>query len=168
MLELQVSPGYSESSGEPRYAGAGALPDDLVFGHLQARSAGVTLRSTYAFSPTLTLQSYAQLFVASGEYSGFMHFLAPAGGPRPVVELRDLAPSPPPVIRPDFERASLALNVVLRWEYAIGSTLYLLYARSQDPDVVLQPSQRPRLVPDLLRTAPASDVLMLKIAYWIG
>jgi hypothetical protein len=168
MLELQVSPAYSESSGEPRYAGAGMLAGDMIFGHLLARSAGATLRASYAFSPTLSLQSYAQLFVASGEYSDFSHFLAPPGGPRPVVELRDLAPSPPPAIRPDFERASLALNVVLRWEYRIGSTLYLLYARSQDPDVVLQPWQRPRLVPDLIRTAPASDVLMLKLAYWLG
>ncbi|HMI91192.1 MAG TPA: DUF5916 domain-containing protein, partial [Polyangiales bacterium] len=168
MVELQITPAYSDNAGEPRYAGTGTIAEDLVFGHLHARSAGVTLRASYAFSPTLSLQSYAQLFLASGFYYDYRHFSAAPSGPRPVVHLRDLEPGRAPELRPDFERASLALNVVLRWEYHLGSTLYLLYARSQDPDVVLDPERIPQLAPGRIGSAPATDVVMLKLAYWFG
>jgi hypothetical protein len=60
------------------------------------------------------------------------------------------------------------LNVVLRWEYQLGSTLYLLYVRSQNPNVALDPAQVPRLDLSPIGRAPTTDVLMLKIAYWIG
>ena len=38
------------------------------FGNLRAASAGLTLRTTYTFSPRLTLQAYAQAFVAALRY----------------------------------------------------------------------------------------------------
>ena len=166
--ELQVTPSYSDNAGEPRYAGSGAAPGELVFGRLHARSAALLLRASYAFTPTLTLQSFAQLFLATGEYSDYSRFIAPVGEPRPVIALDSLAAGSAPAIRPDFQRTSLALNVVLRWEYTLGSTLYLLYARTQDPNIALDPAQAPRLDPAQLGTAPASDLLMLKLSYWIG
>jgi Domain of unknown function (DUF5916) len=166
--ELQLVPSYTYNSGEPRYAGTGQSPTDLVFGRLHAESASMTLRASYTFVPTLTLQGYAQAFLASGQYSEYGHFDASASGPRPIVSLRDLVPGAAPPTRPDFERGSLALNVVLRWEYHLGSTLYLLYVRSQNPNVALDPFQTPRIDPYVLRTAPAADVVMVKVAYWIG
>jgi hypothetical protein len=168
MLELQLVPSYTYNFGEPRYAGTGQAPTDLVFGRLRADSASVTLHASYTFFPALTLQTYAQTFLASGHYFEYTHLLAPAAGPRPIVRLSDLVPGAAPATAADFERVSLALNVVLRWEYHLGSTLYLLYVRSQNPNIALQPLQTPRLDPLAIRTAPATDVLMLKIAYWIG
>jgi hypothetical protein len=155
-LELQVVPSYTYNFGEPRYAGTGQAPTDLVFGRLEAESASVTLRASYT------------LFLATGHYFDYAHFAAPAIGPRPIVRLSDLALGDPPGIIPDFERVSLAVNVVLRWEYHLGSTLYLLYVRSQNPNIALEPLQTPRLDPLAIRSAPATDVLMVKIAYWIG
>ena len=146
----------------------GQLPADLVFGRLRAQSAGLTLRASYTFLPALTLQTYAQLFLATGHYADYTHFTTFAGGPRLVVHLSDLVPGAAPASSPDFERVSLAVNVVLRWEYYLGSTLYLLYIRSQNPNVALLPSQTPRFDPLVLGTAPAIDVIMLKLAYWIG
>lgn len=167
--QLQVLSTYTQNVGEPRYAGTGVSENDLVFGRLDARSAGLTLRAACTLVPTLTLQAYAQAFLASGGYYDFAHFLAPLDGPRSVVRLSELASGgDPPPLRPDFERASLAVNVVLRWEYRLGSILYLLWVRSQNPTVELLPTQLPRLDPAVLRTAPASDVIMLKLSYWIG
>jgi hypothetical protein len=168
--ELQLVPSYTYNDGEPRYAGPGASPTDLVFGRLQAESVSLTVRASYTFFPALTLQAYAQAFLATENYYDYAHFTAPATGPRPSVTLSELesAPGAPPSVVPDFERASLAINVVLRWEYRLGSTLYLLYARSQNPNVALEPFQTPRIDPYVLRNAPATDVLMVKLAYWIG
>jgi hypothetical protein len=168
--ELQVVPSYTYNDGEPRYAGPGASPTDLVFGRLQAQSVSMMLRAAYTFVPALTLQAYAQAFLAAENYYDYAHITAPPSGPRPIVMLSQLeaAPGGPPSVVPDFERASLAINVVLRWEYHLGSTLYLLYARTQNPNVILEPFQTPRIDPYVLRNAPATDVLMVKLAYWLG
>jgi hypothetical protein len=168
MVELQILPTYSRNFGEPRYAGTGQSSTDLVFGRLHAESLGVTLRAGYTFTPTLTLQAYAQLFLATGHYFDYAHFAAPSSGPRPVVRLSALVPGSAPPVNPDFEQGSLAVNVVLRWEYHPGSILYLLYTRSQNPDVALNPSQVPRFDPSVVRDAPASNVFMVKLSYWIG
>src|SRR4029077_14248419 len=122
MVELQILPTDTCNFGEPRYAGAASSPADLVFGRLHAESAGTTLRASYTFTPTLTLQTYAQLFLATGHYFDYAHFMAPPSGPRPVVLLSALVPGNAPAINPDFEQASLAVNVVFRWEYHLGST----------------------------------------------
>ena len=53
-------------------------------------------------------------------------------------------------------------------EYTLGSTLYLLFVGSQNPNVTVDPAGVPRLNLNDLRDAPASDVLMLRPAYWIG
>jgi hypothetical protein len=168
MVELQILPAYTRNFGEPRYAGTGQAPTDLVFGRLQADSAGTTLRAAYTFTPTLTLQAYGQLFLATNHYFDYAHFTSPPSGPRPVVRLSELVLGTAPPINPDFEQGSLALNVILRWEYHLGSTIYFLYTRSQNPNVVLDSSQVPRLDPGFVRNAPASNVFMVKLTYWIG
>lgn len=166
--ELQLLTTYTLNSGEPRFAGRGTSEDDLVFGRLRAESLGLTLRATYAFTPMLTLQTYAQAFLATGSYSDYAHFSPMAGANRPVVLLSALVPGGPPATPAPFQNASLALNVVLRWEYHLGSTLYLVYVRSQNPNIVLDPTRSPRFDLNVLRTAAASDVLMLKLSYWFG
>ena len=40
----------------------------LLFGKLTAKSVSATLRATYTFTPQLTLQTYAQAFLASGHF----------------------------------------------------------------------------------------------------
>lgn len=167
-MELQVAPSYTYNYGEPRYAGTGTAANELVFGRLQAKSAGVTVRASCTFLPELTLQSFANAFLASGQYFDYGHVTTQVGGSPPLVWLNDLEPGAAPATRPDFERASLTINVVLRWEYHLGSTLYLLYARTQSPTVSLAPTQSPRLDLNAIRAAPATDLLMLKITYWIG
>jgi hypothetical protein len=166
--ELQVLPTLWYNFGEQRYAGTGDTATDLVFGRLSSSSAGATLRASYTFVPTVTLDTYSQLFLATGHYSNFTHFTEPTSGPHAVVHISDLVPGSPPPTSADFEEASLAINVVLRWEFSLGSTLFFVYARSQNPNVTLDPGQLPRLDFNAVRTAPAADTFMVKVAYWIG
>jgi hypothetical protein len=86
---------------------------------------GFTLRTTYTFAPRLTLQGYAQLFLASGHYTDFTQYQSDPTGPRPAIRSRPHAVQPGPIpSNPDFEQGVLNVNVVLRWEYMLGSTLY--------------------------------------------
>ena len=113
-----------------------------IFGNLTAKSVGGTLRASYTFTPTLTLQTYAQLFLASGHYSNLEQVVPMRQADQPVQHLADRRTDGEHRRRTiaDFEEAALNVNVVLRWEYHLGSTLFLVYSRSQIPTVDLLPT----------------------------
>jgi hypothetical protein len=166
-LDLEVVPDLIHSSGEPRFVGAdGANPDRLLFGRLDATQVGGTLRATLTFTPRLTLQGYTQLFVARGHFTEFLSY-ARAPGTRPQIRLDALQPTTDaPPANPDFQRAGINATLVLRWEFALGSTAYLVYTRTQTPQILLQPGARARLDFTSLPRAPAADVLLLKLTWW--
>ncbi len=165
-VEIQLLPTALYAYGEPRYAGPGTADRELVFGKLFAKSVGATLRMTYTFAPTLSLQTYAQVFLASAHYSEFASVTPAPEGRRPVIDLAALTRSGAPAENPDFEEASLNVNVVLRWEYARGSTMYLVYTHAQVPRVPLGPGVIADLDATGLLQARASDVALLKLSYW--
>ncbi len=167
-LDLELLPEASYTAGEPRFVGTGAGPGQYLFGKLDARSLGATLRATFTFTPRLTLQSYAQLFLASGHYSAFSSFTAASAEARPAIHLADLQPGPGPGANPDFQDGALNVNVVLRWEYTLGSTLYVVYTRSQVPRTGLLDGQIARLDLGALHRGPAADVFLVKLSYWWG
>jgi hypothetical protein len=167
-LDFDLLPTGAYTFGEPRYAGPGANPGEALFGKLTAGAVGATLRATYTFTPRLSLQVYAQLFLAYKHYEDFSLFAAP-GQLGPVVHLADLRPTAQlPSTTPDVEEGVFNLNVVLRWEYRLGSTLYFVYTRSQSPDLTLMTGQNAMLDLGAIRRGPASDVLLLKLTYWWG
>ena len=138
-----------------------------MFGELTAKALGSTLRATYTFAPRLTLQSYAQLLLASGHYDHFSSFQA--AGPGSIAHLRDLRQTlAGPTENPDFQEGILNVSVVLRWEYRLGSTLYLVYTRSQFPDVGPGPGEAAHLSLGAVSRAPATDIILLKISNWWG
>jgi len=55
---------------------------------------------------------------------------------------------------------------VLRWEYALGSTLYVVYTRSQSPAVTLGAGDEAVLSLRSVRQAPAADVVLVKLTYF--
>ena len=166
-LDLEILPTASYTTGEPRFVGTSDVPGQYLFGELTAKALGSTLRATYTFAPRLTLQSYAQLLLASGHYDHFSSFQAT--GPGSVAHLRDLRRVlGGPTENPDFQEGVLNLSVVLRWEYRLGSTLYLVYTRSQFPDVGPGPGEAAHLSLHALSRAPATDIILLKISNWWG
>ena len=166
-LDLEVLPTVVFTSGEPRYAGPGAASGQYVFGKLDAKAIGTVLRATYTFTPRLTLQTYGQLFLASGHYSDLTQIVADPAGPRPTVHVTDLQPFTGSIpVNPDFQQGLLNLNVVLRWEYMLGSALFLVYSRSQVPAVTLQSGEEGHLSFTSVRRAPAADVIFAKLSYF--
>jgi hypothetical protein len=166
-LDLELLPTLSLDKGEPRFVERNENMG-LLFGRLEARHVGATLRATYSFTSRLTVQVYNQVFLATARYYDFSLF-AGTGGRGTAIRLRDLAPTALlPVKNPDLQRAAVNASAVLRWEYRLGSTLYLVYTRSQAPETLLEPGQAPLLEPGVLIGAPAADVFMAKLSYWWG
>jgi hypothetical protein len=111
---------------DPQVAVAGRR--EYLVAQQQARSVSALLRATYAFTPRLTLQSYAQLFTAGISYGAPLRAIAQAG--KPTLRLADFIPATSDDQPPDANdrQAGLNVNLILRWEWRTGSTFYLVYA----------------------------------------
>ncbi len=131
---------------------------DYVYGELNRNVVNITARATYAFTRDMTLEVYLQPFVAVGDYYNIRRLAQPKSFEfEPVTIDED----------PDFNDKSLRSNVVFRWEYRRGSTLYLVYNVSNSDDA--RPGQFSTFRD--LRTgfsAAGSQVLMVKFNYWLG
>ncbi len=167
--DVDLLPTWQWTRGEPRFAENGAASGQYLFGHLDAKALGTTLRTTYTFTPRLTLQGYAQLFLSSAHYVDALAYQASPGAVRPVVHLSELQPVAGGFpYNPDYEEGILNVNVVLRWEYMLGSTLYLVYTRSQVPTTTLATDESATLDLGAVKRAPAADVVLVKLTYWFS
>jgi hypothetical protein len=169
-IELDVIPHVTLATGEPRWFDTVEADPTRTwfFGELDSKSFDVTLRGTYTFTPRLTLQAYAQLFVAGGHYGALSSVSAPVA-PHPLLAIaafRGIAA--PPGDSPDFREGAINVNVVLRWEFRPGSTLIGVYTHGsqQTPfEPTIEGHGRLRL--GRFNGGPATDVLLVKIsALW--
>src|SRR5439155_24423077 len=92
-----------------------------VFASLRQTELSAGVRLNWSYSPTLSLQLYAQPLISAGKYDDFRR---PA---RPRSYDFDSTAAP---YNPDFNFKSLRGNAVLRWEYLPGSTLYFVWTQS--------------------------------------
>jgi len=175
-LELALLPTVGYETGSPRYVSKVSptptmpptmppLPTMYLFGTQNAASVGATLRAAFTFTPELSLQWYTQLFLARVRYGPFFMISQVAGGRVPLATLLTM---PAPGAAADSESATLNVNVVLRWEYRLGSTLFLVYTRAQNPTLVPSPDGASFALRPLLQGRAADNVLMVKLAYWFG
>ena len=92
--------------------------EDHVYGELDRNVVNMTVRGTYAFTRDMTLELYLQPFVAVGDYSNIRRLARPKSFDFEPVTVAD---------NPDFNTKSVRSNIVFRWEYRRGSTLYFVY-----------------------------------------
>lgn len=158
-----------------------------LMGSLQQRTAALVLRAAYAVTANLALDVYLQPFISAGDYTRFHEVRAPnarfwsdryttfaddqialdAATNRYAVDAnRDATPefSFP---NPDFTVRELRSNVVLRWEFTPGSTVFLVWSEARDDRAVLEGFSLGRDTRRLF-SAPAQDVFLLKVSYWLG
>ena len=163
--DIDLLPSWVYVTGEPRFVGTQG--SSYVFGAQRAQSLGVTLRSTYTFTPSLTLQAYAQLFLESQHYTAFT--TSPAAGKGALARLAELAPLGGALsFNPDFQGGTFNANLVLRWEYRLGSTLYVVYTHAQDRSTTPRLGESTGFDFHLVRPGVAEDAVLTKLSYWWG
>lgn len=160
-----------------------------VLATLRQKSLGLDTRVNVTFSPTMTLQLYAQPFLSSGAYSEFKEFNAPrqaawsvygrdrgtiaqvTGGGGSVsytVDPDGAGPAQPFTFQnPDFNFRSLRGNAVFRWEYLPGSTLYFAWTHSRSGSASVGDFDFGRDRDALFATAP-DNVFLVKASWWIA
>ncbi len=127
-----------------------------IFGDRNIDEMNLIFRSNITFTRDLTLQLYGQYFNAKGYHEN----------PRELVGTSDFVPSSVSVNR-DFVEQSWNSNVVLRWEYLPGSTLYLVWSQSRQFESSNYLLAFKNDFYDAFRI-PSSNVLLLKASYYLG
>jgi hypothetical protein len=161
-VEVQVSLRGGHAEGEDRYLEQ--RPSAYLFGRLRADTLGLTLRSTLTFTPELSLQAYSQAFLSATAWSDFTS--APLGRARRVIDIDDLRAASPPDDFPDGEDGTLNASLILRYEYSLGATLFLVGSHAQSTSGAPGPGAPGALRLRLLEPRGAEEVLLLKASYW--
>ncbi len=98
-----------------------------TFAHLDQTTTSATVRLNYTFTPAVSLQAYVQPFVSKGEYSNVRQLSAT---PRASRYADRYAPFDDPAVTGDpggFNFKEFQSNLVFRWEYRPGSTLFVIW-----------------------------------------
>jgi hypothetical protein len=129
-----------------------------VFADRDVDEMDMELRGTVTFSRNFSLQFFSQILLARGIYRNYRRF----NGDTP---LPYDYPSNPEFVHADFNEAILNANVLLRWEYLPGSTLFLVWTQGRFDDSGDYGSGFGTRFRDTF-TLPHEDALVLKISYW--
>jgi hypothetical protein len=135
-----------------------------TFAHLDQTTTAVTLRFNFTFSPGMSLQTYAQPFVSKGTYSNVRQLSS-----TPRASDYDDRYAPYAVNNPGgFNFKALQSNVVYRWEYKPGSTLFLVWNHGrQGFESTEGHEQFAGDVQDLFKLHP-SNTFLVKMSYWLN
>lgn len=190
-LRLSVGPDVSRRRNPWSYVATsaeagGAGAPHYVVADISQTTVSLTTRLDYAFTPRLTLEFYAQPFVATGGYSRFQEVEDPRADRfrdrfRPYgselrlvdgvygVSVDDDDEAEYTWTQPDFNVKELRSNLVLRWEYRPGSTLFLVWSQGRQnydgPGAFRLDRDFGRLFDS--GRSPTTNVLLLKVNYWL-
>jgi hypothetical protein len=191
-LSLSLRPALNRHVNAWQYVGWRLVDGEPLYllARLDQTTGSLTTRLDYTFTPELSLQLYAQPFVSAGGYADFRtvrdaraarfhdrfrtfgpaELLAeerPDGGRSFLLDLDADGRPEASFADPSFNFRQMRSNAVLRWEYRPGSTFFVVWSQGRtgrDPAGDLAWGRDVRQ----LLAAPGTNVLLLKLSYWLG
>jgi hypothetical protein len=183
--EVSIRPSYNQQESARQYLTTLDNGDPATFGkryvfsRIKRNRLSIRLRINYSITPDLSIEGYAEPFAARGDY------FSPGELPKPrAYELRTYGTDGTTLDRvdentlrvtdgqqqfeiddPDFLVRSFRSNLVLRYQWRPGSTLFLVWQQnrfnSYDQAPAVDPSD---LTQSLLQTG--DNVFAVKLSYW--
>ena len=146
------------------------------------KTMGVTIRIDYAITPDLTIQYYGNPYVSAGRYSDYKiitntnanqyedmyHTLSSSElsfNPEQNLYQIDVGEVNHTFSNPDFNFRQMRSNLVARWEYKPGSTLYLVWTHGRD-EYQNTSDYSIREGFNQLFNLYADNVVLIKFNYW--
>ncbi|MCP5046707.1 MAG: carbohydrate binding family 9 domain-containing protein [bacterium] len=192
-LSLIIEPSFTDNKQNLQYVDMLDVPDQLetdhpkryVFGRIDQKTLDLTLRLNFSITPDLSIQFYGQPFISTGKYSDFKHITQPRAevfndrfhlyNPDEIrydpgenyyyVDEAGAGGKSYSFENPDFKFLQFRSNLVVRWEYIPGSTVYLVWSQgrtdTESHNVDFSPTRGLR---DLFRIQP-HNVFLVKFTY---
>jgi hypothetical protein len=150
-LAISFNPGYSKSFNELQYITKKTYGNDdrYIFARIDRKTVSASFRINVNLSPDLTLQYWGQPFIASGKYHDYKYITLPMAdnyNDRYKLYNTDQISSDPDGFnidenhdavsdysfsRRDFIIQEFLSNLVIRWEYNPGSSVYLVWSQTR-------------------------------------
>jgi hypothetical protein len=185
--EVTIDPRVSRSANRRQYIAtrSGGRPETFnnryIFATVDRSELSARFRVNYAITPDLTLETYAEPFAASGRFFDFGELRAARSDQLLVYGTDGTTITTPDangrrtvtahgssftLNNQDFNARSFRSNLVLRWEWRPGSTLFLVW--QQDRSARLPSGEHVRLgdVWDSL-SQTGSNFFAIKLNYWL-
>ncbi len=184
-IEVSLEPGWERSLNSRQYVATrlggteATFGSRYIFSSIDRTELSTRLRLNYTFSPDLTIELYAEPFAASGNFYDYGELIEAEG-----LELRKYGEDGTSIVRSggefvitdggdtfnipdrDFNVRSFRSNVVLRWEYRPGSTLFLVWQQDRSGFDPQGEFVRPGSLFDSF-TDSGNNFFSLKLSYWL-
>ena len=184
--QLSVNPGYSTQIDTQQYVStlSGGRPETYnqryIFSYVDRRTLSTQLRMGYTLKPDMNIDLYAEPFASSGKYRDYGELTAPQTRVRRLYGTNGTTITVQPdgsrrvtdgassfvLKNSDFNVRSFRSNVVFRWEWRPGSTLFLVWQQNRR---ISETTGEPIGVGDMFRslTAPGSNFFVVKMSFWL-
>jgi hypothetical protein len=159
--EIQLTTSVTRDEGELKWLETPVATP--IVGLRRLSQFNQTMRVAYAFTPNFTVQFFSQWLAANWNFRDLQHY-SPTQGLAPGLPSDQPAGTTPQTA---FSYRTWNLNLISRWEFKPGSTLFVVYTHGTSTDALIneRASLSPR--PDLavLRGLPSDDVVQAKISW---
>ena len=183
---LAIDPSFDHTIDDQQYVttlsegGSGTFGSRYLFAYIDRHTLSTEIRAAFTLKPNVNVDVYAEPFASSGRYDTFGELLRARERARLTYGTMGTTEIVTPngdrtvttadgtftIANRDFNVRSLRGNVVLRWEWRPGSTLYLVWQQDRSLREII--GTRAGLG-DLLGslTAPGTNVLAIKTSFWL-
>jgi hypothetical protein len=151
-ISFTLIPSYNKSYSELQYVTTLTYnnSDRYIFAGIDQKTISASLRINFNLSPDLTLQYWGQPFVASGRYHDYKYILNPLAEkyndrfhnyttgqltnyPDNIgIDENTDGTDDYTIDYSDFNFKAFLSNLVIRWEYSPGSSVYLVWTQSRN------------------------------------
>jgi hypothetical protein len=184
---VSIDPSWSRSVTSRQYVTerpngpAATYGQRYIFAYIDRHTLAAQMRVNYAFTPDLSLELYAEPFAASGRYYDFGELAAARSSALRTYGTAGTTAVPQAdgsvlvqadgeefsIANRDFNVLSFRSNLVLRWEWLRGSTLFLVWQQDRSGNAL---AADPVGVGSLFDTFSASgrNFVAVKMTYWMA
>jgi hypothetical protein len=183
-LTLSMQPSYLVNIDELQYI---AQPNSnssgkvYLLGKVDNRNYGITFKADLSLTPQLTVQYYCSPFISTGKFTRFKEVIDPRGSNytnrfntvEPVQSgqtynfdtnkdgITDYS-----LPKPDFNYQQFRSNLVVRWEYKVGSAFYIVWAHNRTSYETGEMINLGSSLKKLYNIFP-TNIFMVKFNYWL-
>jgi hypothetical protein len=188
-LNISMTPFYSSGKTMLQYVNTSEMQGDdrYVFASLEQETFGLQFRLNVGITPDLTIQYYGQPYISAGSYTDykmitdpkaakftdrFSYYAANQISYNNDDEVYNIdedvnGTSDYSFDKPDFNAYYFISNLVIRWEYLPGSSVYLVWSQNRT-DYQTQGVFNPSDDLNHLSTIYPHNVFMIKVSYRLG
>lgn len=191
-LGLSANFSYSFNRDDLQYVTTRIVNEEnrYIFARINQKTLGITVRFNYSLTPELTIQYYGRPYVSAGKYSHFKKITNPRADhysdrfhtfseheisyeeaeKKYLIDEDQDGDTDYFIGRPDFSFRQFSSNLVIRWEYKAGSTLYLVWSQGRTGRTGYESSGKFSFIDDLqeLYEIYPHDIFLIKFSHWFS